>query len=114
MSIESNIDYLDYEIKSNMERIASMEKYLEENPSVSIYKRKLNLKTYYYKKFRRDGKSISEYIGSGKDDLVEVLKEIQAGNLERKKVKEHCKKLKKINTALRKQLRIARKAYVNE
>ena len=113
MSIESNIDYLDYEIKSNKERISSMEKYLKKNPSVSIYRRKLNRKIYYYKKFRRDGKSISEYLGSGKDDIEEVLKKIQDKNLERKKIKKNCKKLKKINIALEKQLRIARKAYVN-
>lgn len=113
MSVESNIDYLDYEIKSNKERITAMKKYLEEHPAVSIYKRKLNRKTYYYKKFRKDGKSISEYIGSDKNDMEELLKKLQANSLERKKIKEHYYKLKKINIALEKQLKIARRAYNN-
>ena len=113
MSVESNINYLDYEIKSNKDRIALMEKYLRENPSVSIYKRKINQRVYYYKKYRKDGKSISEYLGTNKDNLYEVLKTIKAKNSERSKVKENCKRLKKINIALEKQLRIARKAHAN-
>jgi hypothetical protein len=113
MSVESNINYLDYEIKSNKDRIALMEKYLRENPSVSIYKRKINQRVYYYKKYRKDGRSISEYLGSNKDNMDEVLETIKAKSSERGKVKENRRRLKKINTALEKQLRIARKAYTN-
>ena len=113
MSVESNINYLDYEITSNKDRIALMEKYLRENPSISIYRRKINRKVYYYKKYRKDGRSISEYLGSNKDNIDELLETIKAKNSERCKVKENCKKLKKINRALEKQLRIARNAYAN-
>lgn len=113
MSIESNINYLDYEISSNNERIALIEKYLDENPSVSIYKRNVNQKTYYYKKYRKKGKSVSEYLGSDKDKIDNLLEEIQNKNLERKKIKENRKKLKKTNLALEKQLKIARRSYVN-
>jgi len=113
MSIESNINYLDYEINSNNERIALIEKYLEENPSVSIYKRNVNQKTYYYKKYRKQGKSVSEYLGSDNDKIDNLLEEIQNKNLERKKIKENRKKLKNTNSALEKQLKIARKSYVN-
>ncbi len=113
MSVESNINYLDYEINSNKDRIALMEKYLRENPSISIYRRKINQRVYYYKKYRKDGRSISGYLGSNKDNIDELLETIKAKNSERSKVKENCKKLKKINRALEKQLGIARKAYAN-
>ncbi len=113
MSIESNINYLDYEIASNKKRIDSIEKYLEENPSVSIYKRKVNQKTYYYKKYRKEGKSVSKYLGSDKDKIDSVLEEMQNKNQERKRIKENYKKLKKTNIALERQLRIARRSYVN-
>lgn len=113
MSVESNINYLDYEIISNQDRIALMEKYLRENPSISIYKRKINQRVYYYKKYRKDGRSISEYLGRNKGNIDEALKKIADKNSERRKVKENCKKLKKINRALENQLRIARKAYAN-
>jgi len=108
MSVESNIDYLDYEIQSNTKRIALMEKFLRENPSISIYKRKINHRSYYYKKYRKEGRSISEYLGISSSRIDEILKEIEIKNAERKKVKENYMKLKKINTALKKQLRIAK------
>jgi hypothetical protein len=113
MSVESNINYLDYEIKSNQDRIALMEKYLRENPSISIYRRQINQRVYYYKKYRKEGRSVSEYLGTNKDNIDEVLETIKAKNSERSKVKENCKRLKKINIALEKQLRIARRAYSN-
>lgn len=91
-----------------------MENYLEENPSESIYKRKVKQRIYYYKKYRKHGKSVSEYLGPGKSDIDKLLKELKAKNLKRFKIKENCQKLKKINTALEKQLEIARKAYAND
>ena len=111
MSIESNIGYLDYEISSNKEKLALMEKYLLTNPSLSIYRRKINRKTYYYKKFRKDGKSVSQYLGNDPNQLTEIMKEIKDKNQERLKVKEKYKKLKEITAALEKQLKIARKAF---
>ena len=113
MSIEANINYLDYEIQSNKRRIASMEKYLDENPSISIYKRAIHQRVYYYKKFRECGKSVSRYLGTDSESVREMLLEIQEKNLKRKQVKEKLKKTKKITTALEKQLIIARRATVH-
>ncbi len=114
MSIESNINYLEYEIESNKKRIASMEKYLEENPSISIYKRQINQNMYYYKKYRTAGKSVSKYMGKGNDSVQELLAEIEAQNTKRKRIKENCKNLKKNTVAMEKQLTIARRVYLND
>jgi hypothetical protein len=114
MSIESNIGYLDYEINSNKERLALMEKYLLTNPAQSIYRRKIDRNTYYYKKFRKDGKSVSQYLGNNPDQLAEIIKEIEAKNQERQQVKKKYKKIKEITAALEKQLKIAGKVYLNE
>jgi len=51
MSIESNIVYLEEEIKNHQERLQLMERYLKDYPAISVYKRKIRGNIYYYKKF---------------------------------------------------------------
>jgi hypothetical protein len=112
MALEANIVYLEEELKNNRERLEVMKKYLKENPSVSIYKRKINDRVYYYKKYWKEGKSVSEFLSkNGTDD--EQVKGIKAANEKRQKVKAQLKKLNQVIAALEKQLRIVRKAYEN-
>jgi hypothetical protein len=112
MALEANIVYLEEELKNNRERSEVMKKYLKENPSVSIYKRKINDRVYYYKKYWKEGKSVSEFLSkNGTDD--EQVKGIKAANEKRQKVKAQLKKLNQVIAALEKQLRIVRKAYEN-
>jgi len=112
MALEANIVYLEEELKNNRERLEVMKKYLKENPSVSIYKRKINDRVYYYKKYWKEGKSVSKFLSkNGTDD--EQVKGIKAANEKRQKVKAQLKKLNQVIAALEKQLRIVRKAYEN-
>jgi hypothetical protein len=113
MALEANIVYLEEELKNNRERLELMKKYLKENPSVSIYKRKINDRVYYYKKYWKEGKSVSEFLSKNGADDDEQVKGIKAANEKRQKVKAQLKKLKQVTAALGKQLRIARKAYEN-
>jgi hypothetical protein len=113
MALEANIVYLDEELKSNRERMGLMTEYLKENPSVSIYKRKIRGHIYYYKKYWKDGKSVSEFLCKDEAGYEERLKEIEASNEKRRQIKAQFKKLKQETIALEKQLRIARKAYEN-
>lgn len=113
MSIESNIGYLDYEISSNKERMALMENYLLTHPKQSVYQRKINQKTYYYKKFRKDGTSVSQYLGNDPQQITSIINEIMAKNQEREQVKAQYKKLKAITSALEKQLKIVSKVYAH-
>ncbi len=113
MSIESNIGYLDYEISSNKEKMVLMENYLLTHPTQSVYHRRINQKTYYYKKFRKDGTSVSQYLGNDPQQLTNIIKEIEAKNQERQQVKAQYRKLKEITAALEKQLKIAGKVYLN-
>jgi DNA repair exonuclease SbcCD ATPase subunit len=111
MALEANIVYLEEELKNNRERLELIKKHLKENPSVSIYRRKINDRIYYYKKYWKDGKSVSEFLCKSETDYHEHMKEIKAANEKRKKIKAQFKKLKQTTTALEKQLKIARKAY---
>ena len=113
MALEANIVYLDEELKNNRERLVLMEKYLKENPSVSIYKRSIRGHVYYYKKYWKEGKSVSEFLCKDGIDVEGRLKEIDAANEKRRQVKSQLKKLKQVTAALEKQLRIARRAYEN-
>lgn len=113
MALEANIVYLDEELKNNRERMELMAKYLKENPSVSIYKRKIKNRVYYYKKYWVDGKSVSKFLCKDDGGFEERLKEIEAANEKRQQIKSQFKKLKLETAALEKQLRIARRAYGN-
>ena len=62
MALEANIVYLEEELKNNRERLELMTKYLKENPSLSVYKRAIRGHTYYYKKYWKEGKSVSEFL----------------------------------------------------
>lgn len=111
MVMEANIVYLEEELKNNRERLELMEKYLKENPSVSIYKRTISGRSYYYKKYWKNGKSVSDFLCKDEDNYNEILKAIKASNEKRRKIKEQSKKIKNVVSALTKQLRIARGAY---
>ena len=113
MALEANIIYLEEELKNNCERLELMKKYLKKNPSVSIYKRKINDKVYYYKKYWKEGKSVSEFLCKNGADYEEKAKEVKAANEKRQKVKAQLKKLNQVIAALEKQLRIVRRTYKN-
>ena len=113
MALEANIVYLDEELKNNRERMELMEKYLKENPSVSIYKRKIRGHVYYYKKYWKHGKSVSEFLCKDDAGYKDHLKEIEASNEKLRQIKAQHKKLKQVTSALEKQLKIARRAYEN-
>lgn len=113
MALEANIVYLEEELKNNLERLELMRKYLKENPSVSIYRRKVNDRVYYYKKYWKDVKSVSEFLCKEETDYHESMKELKAANEKRKKIKAQFIKLKQTAAAIERQLKIARKTYEN-
>ncbi|UCH97586.1 MAG: hypothetical protein JSV88_12255 [Candidatus Aminicenantes bacterium] len=113
MVLEANIVYLEEELKNNRERLELMKKYLEETHSVSIYRRKINDRVYFYKKYWKDGKSVSEFLCKDETDYHEHMKKIKAANEKRQKIKAQLKKLKQTEAALERQLKIARKTYEN-
>jgi chromosome segregation ATPase len=111
MTLEANIVYLEEELKNNRERLELMGKYLKENPSVSVYKRSVREKVYYYKKFWKEGKSVSEFLCKDETTYRKHQEEIDSVNAKREKIKHQMKRLKQVIVALEKQLKIARKTY---
>lgn len=111
MALEANIVYLDEELKNNRERMELMAAYLKEHPSVSIYKRVIRGRVYYYKKYWKDGKSVSEFLCKDEAEYAARSKEIAQANQKRVQIKSQFKRLKQVNLALAKQLRIAQRAH---
>jgi PBP1b-binding outer membrane lipoprotein LpoB len=110
MGLEANVVYLEEEIVNLQERIAAIRSFLQANPSVSIYCRSIKEKVYYYKKYRKGSKSISESLGNGDFDFKEASRKLKAENEKVKRAKGQLAKLKKELLALKKQSKIARKA----
>lgn len=113
MGLEANVVYLEEEIANLQERIAMIRSFLMDNPSVSIYKRNIRGKNYYYKKYRIGEKSISKFLGSGNFDFRGASMKLKMENEKIKKAKDQLAKLKKELLALKKQGKIARKALRN-
>jgi hypothetical protein len=111
MGLEANVVYLEEEIANLQERIAAIRIFLQANPSASIYRREIKGREYYYKKYRKDGKSISEFLGGSDFDSKGAARNLKAGNEKVKKAKRQLAKLKKEASALKRQARIARKAF---
>jgi chromosome segregation ATPase len=111
MGLEANVVYLEEEIASLQDRIAAIQNFLQANPSVSIYRRSIRGKNYYYKKYRKGIKSISEFLGSGDFDYKGASRKLKVDNEKVKKAKEQLARLKKEMSALEKQAKIARKAF---
>ena len=73
MSILENV--LKEELERLEKNIASYEKMLENFPKGSIFIRKMYNQSFAYRKFKNNGKVISEYLGNIKND--NVIKEIE-------------------------------------
>jgi len=113
MGLESNIVYLEEEIKNNQERLQLMERYLKDHPAISVYKRKIHGRVYYYKKYWKDRKSVSEFLCRREDEYQKELKQLQETNKKRKIIKEQLQEIRQTLKALKRQLRIAKNAYKN-
>jgi hypothetical protein len=112
--IEANIIYLEEDIKNNQDRLSLLHEYLRDNPSVSIYCRKIKGKKYYYKKYWQDGKSISKYLGNMKADYDKALIEFKQSNRKRSRAKKEYQRLKKVIASQKQQLKVARKVLKND
>jgi len=113
MVLESNIVYLEEEIKNHQERLQLMERHLKENPAISVYKRKIHGNIYYYKKFWKNGKSVSKFFCRSEDEYRRGIKEILSANKKRHMIKKQLQETRQTLKALKKQLRIAKRAYKN-
>jgi hypothetical protein len=114
MAIEANIVYLEEDIKNNQDRLSLLYEYLRDNPSVSIYCRKIKGKKYYYKKYWQDGKSISKYLSNKKADYNKALIELKQFNKKRRQVKKEYQRLKKVIASQKQQLKVARRVLKND
>jgi hypothetical protein len=111
MGLEANVVYLDEEIQNLQERIVAIRNFLQANPSLSIYRRSIKGRVYYYKKYRKGEKSVSEFLGNSDFDLAEAARKLNEENEKIKKAKVQLARLKKEIMALKKQSKIARKAF---
>ena len=111
MGLEANVVYLEEEIANLQERIEAIRSFLQDNPSASIYRRSINGKIYYYKKYRQGRKSVSEFLGTGSFDFKGASRKLKVENEKVKKAKGQLARLKKELSALKKQAKIARKAF---
>ncbi len=111
MVLESNIVYLEEELKNHQERLQLMETYLKDHPAISVYKRKIHGNIYFYKKFWKNGKSVSKFFCRSEDEYQKGIKEIHSANQKRHMVKKQLQEIRQTIKALKKQLRIAKKAY---
>lgn len=110
MGLEANIVYLEEEIKNIQDRIAMIQSFLLANPSASIYRRNINGKIAYYKKFHRGTRPVSEFLGNNSYDFKGALKKLKSENEKILKAKGQLAKLKIEMIALKKQAKIAKKA----
>jgi len=111
MSLEANVVYLEEEIANLHERMALIQSFLQANPSASIYRRNIKGKVYYYKKYRKGDQSVSEFLGGKDFDFKGASKNLKAENERIIKAKGQLAKLKKEILALKRQAKIARKAF---
>lgn len=111
MGLEANVVYLDEEIQNLQERIAVIRNFLQANPSLSIYRRSIKGRVYYYKKYRKGEKSVSEFLGNSAFDYKGASKKLKEENEKIKKAKSQLARLKKEILALKKQAKIAKKAF---
>jgi predicted transcriptional regulator len=111
MGLEANVVYLEEEIANLQERIEAIRSFLQANPSASIYRRRIKGKIYFYKKYRKGSKSVSKFLGSGGFDFKVASRKLNAENEKVKRAKGQLAKLKKEILALKKQAKIARKAF---
>ena len=111
MGLEANVVYLEEEIANLQGRIDALKDFLQANPSASIYRRSIKGKAYYYKKYRKGDKSVSDFLGGSSFDFKGASNNLKAENEKVKKAKAQLAKLKKELLALQRQARIARKAY---
>ena len=114
MAIEANIIYLEEDLKINQDRLSILKEYLQNNPSISIYCRKIKGKKYYYKKYWQDGKSISKYLSNKKEDYDEALIELKQVNKKRSQVKKDYQRTKKIIASQKQQIKVARRVLKND
>jgi hypothetical protein len=110
MGLEANVVYLEEEIKNLHERIAMIRSFLQANPSASIYRRSINGKVHYYKKFHKESKLVSKLLGNSSFDFKGALKKLKAENEKFLKAKVQLAKLRIEMLALKKQAKIAKKA----
>lgn len=111
MPLEANLVYLDEELKRSQERLISMKRFLLDNPRVSVYRRAIRGNAYYYKKYWKDGKSISEFLCRTSDESRARKKEIEEANKKRERVKGQVRSLQASIKALQRQLDIVRRTY---
>jgi len=111
MGLEANVIYLDEEIQNLQERIVAIRIFLQANPSLSIYRRSIKGRVYYYKKYRKGEKSVSEFLGNSAFDFKGAARKFYEENKKIKKAKVQLARLKKEILALKKQAKIARKAF---
>jgi len=113
MVLESNIVYLEEEIINQQERLQLMESYLKDHAAVSVYKRKIHGNIYYYKKYWKSGRSVSEFLCRSEDEYRRRMKEIDAANNKRQMIKKQLKEIRQNLKTLKGQLKIAKKTYKN-
>jgi len=111
MGLEANLVYLEEEIRNLQERIAAIQSFLQAHPSSSIYRRNIKGRVYYYKKYRKGEKSVSEFLGNSAFDFKGASRKFNEENEKIKKAKGQLARLKKEILALKKQAKIARKAF---
>lgn len=111
MRLEANVVYLEEEIANLQERIAVIRNFLQANPLASIYCRNIKGKSYYYKKYRKGSKSVSESLGNGSFDINGASRKLKAENEKVKKAKGQLARLKMEILALKKQAKIAKKTF---
>jgi hypothetical protein len=93
--LKSVIAYLDDEIQRDENRLKGMADGLKYIRSVSLQKRIVNGKIYYYKKYRDRGKVIAKYLGNEKNiDYQKEKSSLEKENQELIKKKEMYAALK--------------------
>jgi len=111
MPLEANLVYLDEELKRSRERLVSMKCFLKDHPAASVYKRVIRGNVYFYKKYWKEGKSISEFLCRSHREYQARIKDIEAVNKKRGRVKEQVRSIQVSIKALQRQLDIVRRAY---
>lgn len=110
MGFRSNRAYLNDELNRLIQREGYVNSYLKNNPSIALQKRVIKGKSYFYIRYKKDGKSFAEYFTKDPSEAKEKRIEVEKMKALRRKLKEERKVLMNDISLLKAQIKIVDKA----
>jgi len=109
MGFRANKAYLQDELQRRQERLELVSEYLNGNPSISLQKRIIKGKAYFYERFRVGEKSTSKFFSKCLAEAEARRVELEEASVLRKKLKAEKRALQEEVSLLERQLKLVDK-----